>query len=146
MTAAQLNLPFCVATLLLEGDCFVEQFQPGAEHNRARIALAERVSVLADPAITAKGPKHRHEVRVQVELRDGRRLERTQAAPRGSEQSFAPDADIIAKFETLAGRALSAQQMGELRDAVLTLETLPSAARLAGLLSSAKVSLDPMQG
>ena len=44
MTAAQLNLPFCVATLLLEGDCFVEQFQPGAEHDRARIALAERVS------------------------------------------------------------------------------------------------------
>src|SRR3954467_509847 len=141
MTAAQLNLPFCVSTLLLEGDCFVEQFQPGAEHNRQRIALAERVSVLADSAITAKGAKHRHEVRVQIELRDGRRLERTQATPRGSEQNFAPDADIIAKFETLARRALSREQMGELRDAVLSLEALPSAARLAGLLGSAKVSL-----
>jgi aconitate decarboxylase len=78
---------------------------------------------------------------VQIELRDGRRLERTQATPRGSEQSFAPDADIIAKFETLARRALSAQQSDELRDAVLSLEALPSAARLAGLLGSAKVSL-----
>ncbi|HEY3074016.1 MAG TPA: MmgE/PrpD family protein, partial [Burkholderiales bacterium] len=29
MTAAQLNLPFCAATLLLEGDCFVDQFKPG---------------------------------------------------------------------------------------------------------------------
>src|SRR5262249_41559319 len=26
LTAAQLNLPFCVATLLLEGDVFIEQF------------------------------------------------------------------------------------------------------------------------
>jgi 2-methylcitrate dehydratase PrpD len=110
------------------------------------MALAERVTVLEDRAITAKGAKHRHEVRVQVELRDGRRLERTQATPRGSEQSFAPPAAIIAKFETLARRALSPQQIDELRDAVLSLETLPSAARLAGLLSSAKVSLDPMQG
>src|SRR3954469_17775451 len=46
MTAAQLNLPFCVATLLLEGDCFVEQFQPGAERDPQRVALADRVTVL----------------------------------------------------------------------------------------------------
>src|SRR6185436_8804384 len=26
LTSAQLNLPYCVATLLLEGDCFVDQF------------------------------------------------------------------------------------------------------------------------
>ena len=26
LTSAQLNLPFCVATLLLEGDVFVDQF------------------------------------------------------------------------------------------------------------------------
>ena len=47
----------------------------------------------------------------------------------------------MAKFETLARRALSREQMGGLRDAVLNLEALPSAARLAGLLGSAKVSL-----
>ena len=29
LTAAQLNLPFCVATFLLEGDCFVDQFDAG---------------------------------------------------------------------------------------------------------------------
>src|SRR5205814_7895291 len=48
MTAAQLNLPFCVATLLLEGDCFVDQFTPGVETDARRMALAERVDVLAD--------------------------------------------------------------------------------------------------
>src|SRR4051812_10695044 len=141
MTAAQLNLPFCVATLLLEGDCFVEQFQPGAERDAQRMALAERVTVLEDPAITAKGAQHRQEVRVQVDLRGGRRLERTQTTPRGSEQSFASGAEIVAKFETLARRALSTGQIDELRDAVLGLESLPSAARLADLLSAPCVRL-----
>jgi len=141
MTAAQLNLPFCAATLLLEDDCFIEQFQPGAERDPRRLALAERVSVLADPAITAKGAKHRHEVRVQVELRGGRRLERTQATPRGSEQNFASGADIVRKFETLARRALPPRQLEELSAAVLGLDALPSAARLADLLSVAKGSL-----
>src|SRR3954464_2961458 len=52
MTAAQLNLPFCAATLLLEGDCFVDQFKPGVERDPRRMALADRVQVIEDPAIT----------------------------------------------------------------------------------------------
>src|SRR6185295_4766009 len=71
LTAAQLNLPFCVATYLLEGDCFVDQFDAAAVTDSRRIALAERVSVHADPAITALGAKHRHSVRVEVRLRNG---------------------------------------------------------------------------
>ena len=26
LTSAQMNLPYCAATLILEGDCFVDQF------------------------------------------------------------------------------------------------------------------------
>ena len=56
ITSAQLNLPFCVATLLLEGDVFVDQFSEGMLRNPARISsLAGRVKVLSDPDITAKG-------------------------------------------------------------------------------------------
>jgi 2-methylcitrate dehydratase PrpD len=135
MTAAQLNLPFCVATLLLEGDCFVEQFEPGVESDARRMALAERVTVLADPAITARGAKHRHAVRVEVELRDGRRLKGAQEAPRGSDELFATDGEIVAKFEKLASRTLPAKRVNELRDAVLRLEQLGDAAQLAALLA-----------
>src|SRR6185295_2205032 len=88
MTSAQLNLPFCAATLLLEGDCFVDQFKPGVERDPRRMALAERVQVIEDPAITARGAKHRHTVRVSVQLKDGRKLEATQEKPRGSDEHF----------------------------------------------------------
>jgi aconitate decarboxylase len=136
MTAAQLNLPFCVATLLLEGGCFVDEFQPGAERDPRRMALASRVSVLADSAITAKGAKHRHEVRVEVALRDGRRLTGTQATPRGSDQNFAAEAEIIAKFEKLAAHALPVKRVAQLRDTVLHLDRLADAAQLAVLLAA----------
>jgi 2-methylcitrate dehydratase PrpD len=135
MTAAQLNLPFCAATLLIEGDCFVDQFKPGVERDPQRMALAERVEVIADPEITARGAKHRHAVRVTVHLKDGKKLERAEEAPRGSEQRFASNSDVVGKFEKLAARALPAPRIGELRDAVLELEELGDAAQLARLLS-----------
>ena len=135
LTAAQLNLPFCVATYLLEGDCFVDQFDAAAVTDSRRIALAERVSVHADPAITALGARHRHSVRVEVRLRNGTRLSRSADTPRGSDENFASPADIVAKFEKLAAHALPEKRIGELRDAVLGLEDLQDAARLATLMS-----------
>ena len=42
LTAAQLNLPFCVATLLIEGDVFVDEFTPACINDAARINLRAR--------------------------------------------------------------------------------------------------------
>jgi 2-methylcitrate dehydratase PrpD len=134
LTAAQLNLPFCAATFLLEGDCSVAQFGGNAFADPQRIALADKVEVKADPAITAKGAKFRHKVRVAVHLRDGERLECEREAPRGSERDFASAAEITRKFEQLARHALPEQRVAELRDAVLGLEKLADAARLAELM------------
>jgi len=135
LTAAQLNLPFCVATYLLEGDCGVEQFTDAAVADPKRMALAERIEVKADPAITARGASYRHAVRVEVQLRGGERLECAKEAPRGSERNFAAPADIIAKFEKLAAHGLPPPRAAELRDAVLGLEKLQDAGRIADLMA-----------
>jgi 2-methylcitrate dehydratase PrpD len=135
LTAAQLNLPFCVATYLLEGDCGVEQFTDAAVADPKRMALAERIEVKADPAITAKGASYRHAVRVEVQLRGGERLECAKEAPRGSERNFAARADIIAKFEKLAAHGLPPARAAELRDAVLGLEKMQDAGRIADLMA-----------
>ncbi|HJY76616.1 MAG TPA: MmgE/PrpD family protein [Burkholderiales bacterium] len=134
LTAAQLNLPFCAATLLLEGDCSVAQFTADVIAHPARIALADRVEVIADPQITAKGASFRHMVRVAVHLRGGERLECTKEAPRGSERDFASAAEISRKYERLARHALPEARVAELRDAVLGLDKLSDAARLAELM------------
>jgi len=124
-TAAQLNLPFCVATLVLTGDAFVDQFTPDCINDRARIELSRRVQVVHDPAITARGAAQRHQVHVEVHFRDGSVEHETRDAPRGSEQNFGSDAQIIEKFCKLTHATMSGQQQNALIEAVLRLEQLP---------------------
>jgi aconitate decarboxylase len=134
LTSAQLNLPFCVATFLLEGDCFVDQFSDDIVADPRRMALAEKVAVRHDDDITALGARFRHKVRVEVHLRNGDCLECTKEAARGSEMNFASAADIIGKFEKLALHALPGARVAELCDAVLGMEKLPDAGRIADLM------------
>ena len=134
LTSAQLNLPYCVATLLLEGDVFVSQFTEKAVHDRARIELSRKVEVLHDPAITALGSKFRHKVRVDIHLRDGSVMSETREAPRGSEHSFAPAADIIEKFHKLARGVVPQSQRVALVNAVLGMEELAESKEIVRLL------------
>jgi len=135
LTSAQLNLPFCVATLLIEGDCFVDQFSDAIVADKARVALAEKVEVRHDAGITARGSKFRHMVRVEVHLRDGTRLEETVEAPRGSEKSFASEADVVAKFMKLAAHAVPTPAAERIVDIVLSLEHLKDARELVQALA-----------
>ena len=119
LTSAQLNLSYCLATYLIEDDCFVDQFTEDKVADPQRMALAKKVGVFHDPEITAQGAKFRHSVRVDVELSDGTRMVRTVEAARGSEKRFARDDEIADKFDQLAARVLPDRQRAELRDAVL---------------------------
>ncbi|HWT78475.1 MAG TPA: MmgE/PrpD family protein [Candidatus Methylomirabilis sp.] len=136
LTAAQLNLPYCVATLLLDGDVFVDQFREELVADPARIALSRKVEVIEDPAITAKGAKFRHLVRVKVQLKNGILIEHELEAARGSEKNFASADQVIRKFLNLAQHALPAAAVRELCDAVLNLDSLDDAALLPRLLST----------
>ena len=111
LTSAQLNLSFCVATLLLEGDCFVDQFNERVVTDPARMALAQKVEVRADPAITRAARNSATPCASRSHLRDGRVFECALEAPRGSEPDFASEAKIVAKFEKLAAHALGARRL-----------------------------------
>ena len=135
LTSAQLNLPYCIGTFLLEGDCSADEFTEDKVADPQRMAYGEKVEVHHDPEITAKGAKFRHMVRVELHLKDGTRLKRTVEAARGSEQKFASESDIVEKFEKLASKALPQSQVSQLRDAMLGLETLADATQIARLLA-----------
>src|SRR5262249_45948323 len=138
MTSAQLNLPYCVATLLIEGDVFVGQFSDAVIADPARMALADKVEVRHDPAITARGSKFRHIVRVEIFLTDGTRHEAVVEAARGNEREFASEADVVAKFGKLARRVLSAEQADRIVDHVLGCEKLANIGALVRALTPAR--------
>jgi aconitate decarboxylase len=135
MTSAQMNLPFCVATLLCEGDVFVDQFSEAAVADPRRLLVAEKVEVHHDPAITARGAHFRHMVRVEVQLTDGTRLAETVEAPRGSEQKFASEQDVLVKFRKLTSRVLTETQSQQIAELVLAADTLRDIGALAAALA-----------
>jgi aconitate decarboxylase len=135
MTNMQFCMPYIVATLLLEGDFFVEQCVEEKMADPERIKHSRKVEFIAEPEITAMGL--RYYVRVEIFLKDGTRMEETVEAQRGSETRFASEAEVVGKFEKLVKHVLPAQQVSALRDAVLGLEKLDDAAQLAKLLVKA---------
>jgi len=136
LVSAQLNLPFCVATLLLEGDVFVDQFTDEIVDDKRRIELSKKVSVVHDPSITARGSNYRHMVRVELRLNNGVKLEQTVEAPRGSEHSFASEADIVQKFRKLATHVISDAKADSIVNLVLGAEKIGQAEQIARALAS----------
>jgi aconitate decarboxylase len=136
LTSAQMNLPFCVATLLAEGDVFVDQFSDAVVTDPRRMALAARVDVVHDPAITARGAKFRHMVRVDVRFNDGAMESETVEAPRGSEQKFATEADVVEKFRKLARRAVADAQVERIVELTLHCDRLDDVGGLASALAT----------
>ena len=137
LTSAQLNLPYCVAVMLLDGDVFTDQFTEAMVADPERIAVSQLVEVREDQAITARGKAFRHMVRVELRLKDGTQMERTVEAPRGSEHSFAEASDVIAKFRKLARSRLGADQVERIVDAVMNAEQMTECGDLARLLARA---------
>jgi aconitate decarboxylase len=90
LTSAQLNLPYCIATFLLEGDAFVTQFTEDKVADPARIELSRRVEVIEDQAITALGSRYRHKVRVEIRLKNGEVHEETVEARAAARKSSPP--------------------------------------------------------
>src|SRR5665213_2874932 len=135
LTSAQLNLPFCVATLLLEGDVFIDQFSDAAVNDRKRIELSKKIRVVHDPSITAQGSNYRHKVRVEVHLKNGVKLEQTVEAPRGSETSFASEACLLYKFRKLATHVINDTKADTIINLVLDAEKLVQADEIARALA-----------
>jgi len=134
VTSAQLNLAYCVATWLIEGACFVDQFSEALIDDPARMALADRVECLEDVAISEEGPNMRHKVHVEVRLKDGTVLTETVEKARGSEDHFGTDDAIAEKFQLLATKVLAPEQATRLADAVLHLDDVADASEIARLL------------
>lgn len=132
MTNMQFCMPYIVATLLLEGDFFVDQCTEDKMADPLRIAHSRKVEFIAEPEITKMGS--RYYVRVEIFLKDGTHMEETVEAQRGSETRFASEAEVVEKFEKLVKHVFPGQQVAAIRDAVLGLEKLEDAAALANLL------------
>lgn len=134
MLAAKFSLPFAVATTLFHGEASVPAFRAPALTDPRILALAKRVSVSEDAALTAMMPAMRP-ARVAIRLRDGRVLSGETFTNRGDAlDPYSPD-EVRAKFLDLAAPVWGADHARRIEAAIDELDRASNLARLDALLA-----------
>jgi 2-methylcitrate dehydratase PrpD len=134
MLAAKFSLPFAIATTLHHGAATVAAFRDEARLNPAIRALARRVRVTEDPALTAALPARRPAV-VTLTLRDGRRFAARAEINRGDVEAPYGPADLRTKFRELCGPVWGEARTEALRATMEAIAAAPDTAALTALLA-----------
>ncbi len=101
--AAKFSIPFAVATRIVHGHSALASFTWDAVRDARVQALARKVDVVEDPAMTRRLP-HERPARVQITGTDGRSWSGEVGVNRGDDAAPYSHAELTGKFMDLTGR------------------------------------------
>jgi 2-methylcitrate dehydratase len=116
------SLPYCVAVSLVDGKYDIGQLNAQRWNAPEVQTMIRNVKCVHDRAMDARFPPDRPS-RVTIALKDGRTLSREVAYPKGDYRSPFSDAELAAKFRTLAAGVLSPAQQERAIDFALNFST-----------------------
>jgi 2-methylcitrate dehydratase len=125
------SLPYCTAVALVDGDVTLDSFAPGRLRDPALLELVSRVRVHRDKALSARYPRGIPN-RVELTLKDGRKLAAENEFPRGHDQNPMGDDEVEAKFRRMAAGRLDPAAQDRLLARCWKLEACP---RIEGFFS-----------
>jgi 2-methylcitrate dehydratase PrpD len=137
----QFSGPFVIAAGLLTGQMGWDSY--ALLHDKAIRALLPRIACAPDPDVQAEFPDNMAGKLTVVA--GGRTWERFVRTPKGEPDNFLTDAEVRAKFTSLAVPVLGDGQANRLAEAVLALDAAPNLAvltRLAGPTDRARLAGD----
>ena len=134
MLAAKFSIPFALATTIAHGAATVPAFRAPARENAAVQALAQRVAVSEDPALTAQLPGLRP-ARLRMTLVDGTVHSAEVTTNRGDTEDPFTEAEIREKFRELTDPVYGPARAQAIEEAVLAFGPHHEASALTGLLS-----------
>ena len=114
--AAKFSVPFAVATRLVNGSSAMASFTWDAVRNPRILALAQKVDLAEDPAMTKRLPMERP-ARVVITTTDGRQWVGEAGVNRGDDASPYTADELTAKFMDLTGRVWPAEHAQQLLEA-----------------------------
>jgi 2-methylcitrate dehydratase len=115
------SLPYIIAAVLLDGRFSDSIFSAERLADAAVHALADKISVAEDGALSAQFPQ-KVPCRIEAKSVDGVSLVASVEYPRGHFKNPMSDAEVNAKFEDLATRSLTKERSTELLALLWTLE------------------------
>lgn len=114
ITSAQMNLYYCIAVFLCDGEFTVDQFNADRLADPRILAWINRIEVIHDPQLDALGVKGRHAVRMEIKLKGGERLSADVKHAWGSAHHPMSVSEVKDKFMFLAGKVFPGQRVNEL--------------------------------
>ena len=115
---------FAAALAIVEGKAGEREFTDVMARNPEIVTLRDRVSAKINSAI------HEDQARIAITLKDGRRLETFVEHAKGSVGKPMSDAELDAKFESLAEGVVSSAQAKRIMQLCWQLQRLPDAAEV----------------
>jgi 2-methylcitrate dehydratase PrpD len=118
--AAKFSVPFAIATVLVHGSSGVESFTQDQVANPETLALAARVTLREDAAMSAMLPDKRP-ARVAVTLKDGSVLQAATETNRGDWADPYPVSEVFEKYLSLTTRLWTTAQAERVWEATFAL-------------------------
>lgn len=133
IASATYSCPFTVASALITGSCWREQYTEAKIKDPSVLALAEKVDVVKDDGLDALYDEKWPAI-AEVTTKDGRLLSTRRDIMKGEPECPISDAELKRKFVSLASDAISADRAEQLWQAIFRIEELKALSELAGLL------------
>jgi 2-methylcitrate dehydratase len=130
------SIPYLVAAAFQDGAVTPATFAPSRIQDPALRPLIRKLTVVEDPEFTRRYPAESC-TRLEVTTTDGRRLSAETSHPKGHRRNPLTDAEVEAKFRSLAGDALGPEACDRVLAEVRSLDKAPT---LDGLIASVAVS------
>lgn len=122
MLAAKFSMPFSLATFVVNGAATLDAFRDAARLDTVTRALAARVTINEDPAMTARLPGLRP-ARLTVRMTDGRIFKAEALTNKGdTEDPYSAD-EVIAKFLEVTTPVIGRPGAAELATAIMSLDS-----------------------
>jgi len=131
---AKFSVQYCVARALMHGEVTFAHFEGEAYRDPAVVALLGRIRARA----YEHGPSNMHEhyqCDLAITTRAGERLAAHVEQPLRGPKNLAPPDRLESKFRDCAGRALRADAVGRVYDAIGRVETFTDIRQLTALLA-----------
>jgi len=130
--SADHSIAYAIAVALADGDVNVDSFGAARRGDPALHALMQKVVAQEDPRLTREhaGELPRWPSRVDIDLKDGRRVSRVAGPPKGHPLNPMSDAELEAKYWRMSDRALPRSAGQRLLETLWSLQTLSDVAAL----------------
>jgi 2-methylcitrate dehydratase PrpD len=139
VTAAQMNLFFCMSLIALHGNAFTAQFNENGLNEPGIIDFITRIQANVDSEIESMGPAFRHAARITVTDRFGNRHQKLVLHRRGSPENPLAPADITDKFKNVVSGCLPEKNIDHLTALISGFDELTDISEVLELIFEAYI-------